>query len=98
MKEHNSQERMLEIVQHLQGRHYSGMTNKELAVALKTKEPNICRDLAIFERYEWIVRGRDSRWRLSPKFGGIAGHIMQSYKEARLRLTEEESRYASEMQ
>jgi hypothetical protein len=54
--------------------------------------------MAIFDRYEWVVKGVGGRRRLSPVFGGIAGRVMRSYQEAKLRLTEEEARYAAEMQ
>jgi predicted DNA-binding transcriptional regulator YafY len=94
----NSQERVFEITKTLYENHVSGLTNKELAVSLQTSEANICRDMALFERYGWVTRGVGSRWRLSPTFGGIAGRIMRSYQEAKLRLTEEEARYASAMQ
>jgi predicted DNA-binding transcriptional regulator YafY len=94
----NSQERILVIVGHLEKNHVSGLTNKELAGLVGTSETNICRDMAIFDRYGWTVKNESGRWRLSPTFGGIAGRIMRSYQEAKLRLTEEEARYASEMQ
>jgi DNA-binding IclR family transcriptional regulator len=94
----NSQERIFEITRFLHENHALGLANKEIAALVKTSEANICRDMALFERCGWVVRGVGSRWRLSPAFGGIAGHIMRSYQEARLRLTEEEARYASEMQ
>jgi hypothetical protein len=35
---------------------------------------------------------------MSPKFGGFAGGIIKCFQAARLRLTEDEARYASEMQ
>jgi hypothetical protein len=54
--------------------------------------------MALFDHHEWVIRGVGGRWRLSPAFGGIAGHIMRSYQEAKLRLTEEEAKYASAMQ
>jgi predicted DNA-binding transcriptional regulator YafY len=94
----NSQERIFEIIIHLYEDHVSGLTNKELAVLVKTSEANICRDMALFDRYGWVIRGIGGRWRLSAAFGGIAGRIMRSYQEAKLRLTEEEARYASAMQ
>jgi predicted DNA-binding transcriptional regulator YafY len=94
----NSQERIFEIIRFLQKDHVSGLTNKELASLVKTSEVNICRDMALFDRYGWVTRGVGGRWRLSPAFGGIAGRIMRSYQEAKLRLTEEEALYASEMQ
>jgi DeoR/GlpR family transcriptional regulator of sugar metabolism len=94
----NSQERIFEIVRLLCESHVSGLANKELAVSVKTSEANICRDMALFEKNGWAMRGSGSRWRLSPTFGGFAGRIMRSYQAARLRLTEEEARYAAEMQ
>jgi hypothetical protein len=94
----NSQGRIFEIIKLLCDNHVSGLTNKELALRLKTGEANICRDMALFKNYDWVIQGSGSRWRLSPAFGGIAGRIMRSYQEAKLRLTEEEARYASEMQ
>jgi predicted DNA-binding transcriptional regulator YafY len=98
MEKLNSQERIFEIIIHLHEDHVSGLTNKELAVLVKTSEANICRDMALFDRYGWVIRGVGGRWRLSAAFGGIAGRIMRSYQEAKLRLTEEEARYASAMQ
>ena len=98
MERFNSQERVFQIIEHLCESHISGLTNKELAVALKTSEACICRDMALFERHEWVIRGNGARWRLSPTFGGFAGRIMRSYQEARLRLTEEEAKFASAMQ
>ncbi|MDR0585366.1 MAG: hypothetical protein LBG57_13620 [Treponema sp.] len=98
MEKLNSQERIFEIIRRLHENHVSGLTNKDLAVLVRTSEANICRDMALFDRRDWVIRGVGGRWRLSPAFGGIAGHIMRSYQEARLRLTEEEARYASEMQ
>jgi DNA-binding IclR family transcriptional regulator len=95
----NSQERIFEIVQHLHKNHVYGLANKELAKLVGTSEVNICRDLGIFEHYQWACRaGKDGRWRLSPAFAGIAGEIMKSYREAKLLLGKEEERYASAMQ
>jgi hypothetical protein len=94
----SSQERIFEITRLLYENHVSGLTNKELAILVRTGEVNICRDMALFDRYGWVVRGVGGRWRLSAAFGGIAGRIMRSYQEAKLRLTEEEAKYASEMQ
>ncbi|MDR2924183.1 MAG: hypothetical protein LBU85_12695 [Treponema sp.] len=94
----NSQQRIFEIVRLLCESHATGLTNKELAAAIKTGEANICRDMALFEKNGWAMRGSGSRWRLSPTFGGFAGRIMRSYQEARLRLTEEEAKFASAMQ
>jgi hypothetical protein len=54
--------------------------------------------MALLERRKWVTRGVGGRWRLSPTFGGVAGQIMKSYQTAKLRLTEEEQRYASAMQ
>jgi len=94
----SSQERIFEIARLLSENHVSGLANKEIALSLGTSEANVCRDMALFRRREWAVQSNGSRWRLSPAFGGIAGRIMRSYQEAKLRLTEEEARYASEMQ
>jgi hypothetical protein len=98
MEKLSSQERIFDIIRQLCDNHVTGLTNKELAVCLKTSETNICRDMALFKSNDWIVQGSRSRWRLSPTFGGFAGRIMRSYQEAKLRLTEEEARYAAEMQ
>ncbi|MDR1251090.1 MAG: hypothetical protein LBK62_02880 [Treponema sp.] len=94
----SSQERIMVIVNFLYENHVSGLANKELMALVKTSGANICRDIALLERYGWVVRGIGGRWRLSSTFGGIAGRIMRSYQEAKLRLTEEEAKYASAMQ
>lgn len=93
-----AQERIFAETQLLYENHVSGLTNKELSGKIGTSEANICRDMAVFEKYDWVVRNADSRWRLSPSFGSIAGHIIQSYQTAKLKLTEEEAKYAAAMQ
>jgi DNA-binding IclR family transcriptional regulator len=93
----SSQERMLVIVEKLVRKPTEGMNNKALAFELKTLEANICRDLKILEAYGWVEK-TGGKWRLSAKFGGFAGQIIKSFQTAKLRLTEDEARYASEMQ
>ena len=94
----SSQERVFEIIRQLFINHTTGLANKELAKLVGTSDANICRDLQIFRKYQWIQRGEGDRWRLSPEFGGIAGQIMKSYQTAKLKLSEDEARYASAMQ
>jgi DNA-binding IclR family transcriptional regulator len=95
----NSQERIMAIVEKLAEKSAEGMSNKTLAFELKTLEANICRDLRILESRGWIEKsGHQGKWRLSPKFGGFAGTMIKCFQAARLRLTEDEARYASEMQ
>lgn len=94
----SSQERILAEAQALSENHQDGMSNKELASLLGTSETNICRDMSIFEKFGFVSRNGKGRWRLSEKFGGLAGQIMKSYQKARLTLSEEEARYASVMQ
>jgi DNA-binding IclR family transcriptional regulator len=99
MEKMNSRERLLAIVEKLVGKPAEGMGNKELAVELKTLDANICRDLKVLEGRGWIERsGANGKWRMSAKFGGFAGTIIKGFQTARLRLTEDEARYASEMQ
>lgn len=96
MEKLNSQERIFEIIIHLYKNHINGLTNKELSVLVGTSEANICRDLAIFQRYKWIERSQLSgKWRLSPEFSNISGSIAKTYKEALRRLHEDEERYTS---
>ena len=85
------------IVEMLAGKQVEGMSNKTLAHELKTTEANVCRDLKILEARGWAEKA-NGRWRMSPKFGGFAGTMMKCFQTARLRLTEDEARYASEMQ
>jgi DNA-binding IclR family transcriptional regulator len=95
----SSQERILVIVEKLVEKSVEGLSNKALAFELKTIEANICRDLKILEAHGWIEKSRSNgKWRMSPKFGGFAGAIIKCFQAARLRLTEDEARYASEMQ
>jgi len=94
----NSQERICEIICQLRKNHFLGLTNKELAQLVGTSEANICRDLAIVNKYQWIEKGLAGKWRLSPEFGKIAGEIMKSYKEAKLLLSKDEERFATAMQ
>lgn len=94
----NAQERVFEIVQLLYQNHIEGLTNKELARHLGTSEVNICRDLAVFEKYGWVSRGTNSSWRLSTTFGEISGQIVKSYQKARLSLAKEEAEYIASIQ
>lgn len=98
MEKMNSQARIFAITEILAENHTDGMPNKELARAVGTTETNICRDMALFERFGWAEKNLHGRWRLSPKFGGIAGHIQQSFQAARLNLSQEEARYAAAWQ
>jgi DNA-binding IclR family transcriptional regulator len=93
----NSQARILEEIKVLYENHAAGLNNKELAELVGTSAMNVCRDLAIIERYKWIARDGRGRWRLSAEFGGIAGQIMKSFKQARLELARDEERYAAAM-
>lgn len=94
----NSQERIIVAVQLLCENHVTGLTNKELAVQVGTSQANICRDLDILQNAEWVVRDTKGRWRLSPRFGGLAGQIAKSYQKSKLLLLEEEEKYLSAMQ
>ncbi len=86
------------IVNFLYKDHVAGLTNKELARLVGTSEANICRDMAVFEKFQWVNRNNNARWRLSPTFAGIAGKLMRSYQTAKLLLSEEEAKYATAMQ
>jgi DNA-binding IclR family transcriptional regulator len=95
----NSQGRILRIVEMLVEKSAEGMSNKAIAFELKTTEANICRDLKILESRGWNEKPKaGGKWRMTPKFGGFAGSIIKCFQTARLRLTEDEARYASEMQ
>lgn len=93
----SAQERILAVVEKLVEKTVEGMSNKALAFELKTLEANICRDLKTLESHGWVEK-TGGKWRLSPKFGGFAGTIIKCFQAAKLRLTEDEARYASEMQ
>ena len=95
----NSQERILVEVEKLAEFSVDGLNNKQLAFEMKTSEAVICRDLGILEKRGWIERSKGTgRWRLTPAFGNIAGTIMKCFQTAKLKLTEDEARYASAMQ
>jgi DNA-binding IclR family transcriptional regulator len=93
----SSQRRIMAIVEMLVEKSLKGMSNKTIAFELKTTEANICRDLKILKAGGWVEKA-NGKWRLSPKFGGFAGQIIKSFQVAKLRLTEDEARYATEMQ
>jgi len=93
----SSRERIIVIVEKLAGKTVEGMSNKTLAHELKTTEANVCRDLKILEDHGWIERA-GGKWRMSAKFGGFAGTIIKCFQTARLRLAEDEAKYASAMQ
>ena len=98
MEKLGSQERIFEIIRQLRQNHFLGLNNKELAKRVGTSEANICRDLSLFQKYQWIEKGLSGKWRLSPVFGETAGAIMKSYKEAKLLLSKDEERFATAMQ
>jgi DNA-binding IclR family transcriptional regulator len=95
----NSQERLLIIVEMLVENQVLGMSNKNIAAQLGASEVNICRDLKILEDFGWIEKvSKDGRWRMSIKFAGFAGQMMKGFQTAKLRLSEDEARYAAAMQ
>jgi len=99
MEKPNSQERILAEVEKLAEFSVDGLNNKQLAFEMKTTEATVCRDLKLLEKREWIERSKTTgRWRLTPKFGNFAGTIMKCFQTAKLKLTEDEARYASAMQ
>ena len=99
MEKLNSQERVLAEVEKLVEFSVDGLNNKQLAFEMKTSEAVICRDLRLLENRGWIERSKSTgRWRLTPQFGNFAGTIMKCFQTAKLKLTEDEARYASAMQ
>jgi len=92
------EDNILEIIRVLSDNHILGMSHQLLAAEIGVSETELWEFIRMLLRHGWVLKGDDSRWRLSPTFGGIAGRIMRSYQEAKLRLTEEEARYAVEMQ
>jgi DNA-binding IclR family transcriptional regulator len=93
------QERILVEVEKLVEFSVDGLNNKQLAFEMGISEVVVCRDLGILEKRGWIERSKStSRWRLTPQFGNLAGTIMKCFQTAKLKLTEEEARYASAMQ
>ena len=99
MEKLNSQERMLAEVEKLVEYSVDGLNNKQLAFEMKTSEVVVCRDLGLLEKRGWIERSKTTgRWRLTPTFGNFAGIIMKCFQTAKLKLTEDEARYASAMQ
>ena len=98
MEKLNSQERLVEIVEFLVQHQILGASGKRLAAALGVSEANICRDMKILEAVGWAEKIDGGTWRMSPKFGGFAGTIMKCFRQAKLRLSEDEARYAQAMQ
>ena len=97
MERLGSQERLTATVEMLVARPVEGMSNKAVAHGLSVTEASACRDLKVLESRGWIERA-NGRWRMSARFGGFAGTIMKGFQAAKLRLTEDEARYASAMQ
>jgi DNA-binding IclR family transcriptional regulator len=97
MEKLSSQERVMAIVEKLVEKSVEGMSNKAIAFELKITEANVCRNLKVLESRGWIEKA-GGKWRLSVKFGNFAGTIIKCFQSARLRLTEDEARYASAMQ
>lgn len=96
--EMNSQERIMAIVETLARTGRVGLPNKEIVVAVKSSAPNVCRDLALLEKRGWVEKQPTGAWRLTPFFGNFSNLIAQSFREAKLRLAEDEERYRSAMQ
>ncbi|MEL3907925.1 MAG: helix-turn-helix domain-containing protein [Treponemataceae bacterium] len=93
MEKLTAQERVFEIIDYLYKNHIKGLTNKELAKLIGTSDVNICRDLAVFEKYGWIQRDDDGKCRLSSVFGSISAEILKNYKKARLELSKAEAEF-----
>jgi len=89
----NSQRRICEIIKQLASNHISGLSNKELAKIVGTSDVNMCRDINVLQDYNWIIKGNRGTWRLSTDFSKIAASIAKTYREAYLRLKEDEALY-----
>jgi DNA-binding IclR family transcriptional regulator len=99
MEKISSQERIVVEIEIMSGNQAFGLTNRELAKLAGTSESNACRDLAIFKKHGWVEYSQlDGRIRLSPAFGKISNDMTKGFKTAKLKLSETEARYASEMQ
>lgn len=96
--EMNSQERIMAIVELLATTGRTGLRNKELVVKLGASASNVCRDVALLEKRGWLERRYDGAYRLTPFFGNFSNLIAQSFREAKLRLAEDEERYRTAMQ
>lgn len=75
-----------------------GLSNKDIITTLGASAPNVCRDLALLEKRTWVEKQPTGAWRLTPFFGNFSNLIAQSFREAKLRLAEDEERYRSAMQ
>jgi len=93
----NSQERIMAIVEILAKEGRTGLRNKALIEALKVSAPQVCRDLGLLERRGWAEQVQGGAFRLSPMFGNFSNLIAQSFREARLRLSEDEERFLNAM-
>lgn len=89
----NSQGRIIAIVKYLAGQELRGAANKEIAEALKASPSKITRDIDVLEEAGWVEKTASGRWRLTPAVGGLFQKIAQGFREAKLSLAEEESRY-----
>jgi len=89
----NSQGRIIEIVKFLAGQELRGAANKEIAEAFQSSPSKVSRDIDILEAAGWVEKTDGGRWRLSPSFGGLFQKIAQGFREAKLELAKEESRY-----
>jgi hypothetical protein len=94
----NSQGRIPLIVEKLVEHSVNGLSNRALAFELKTIEANICRDMKILVERGWVEKTTVGKWRMSAKFGEFAGTVIKCFQTAKLRLTEDEARFASAMQ
>jgi len=95
MKDVNSQERLLIIVELLAKTGLGGMSNKDLVVELKASAPQVCRDLAILKKRGWVQQLPTGACRLAPFFGNFANQLAQHFRQAKLDLAAEEDSYFS---
>lgn len=95
MKDVNSQERLLVIVELLAKKGLEGMSNKELVVELSASAPQVCRDVAILKKRGWVQQLQTGAYRLAPFFGNFANQLAQHFRQARLDLAAEEESYFS---
>ncbi|GFM37707.1 helix-turn-helix domain-containing protein [Desulfovibrio psychrotolerans] len=98
MKESNANAatlRCLRIVEMMAGRVLDGLSNKDLADALRCPPPTVSRDLDTLMRAGWVQRLETGRWSLTPRPLQVAQAYSNHVTRTTTRIAELNQRIVS---
>ena len=88
-----AQLRLLRVIEALSGHEVFGIRLKEVAVAVKTGDPTVLRDLQTLAAAGWAKQDETGKWRLGPKPVQICTNFTWGLTQAKQAVSETEQRY-----